>query len=354
VTPADDATLRARALLASVRATPLLRGHPTAAQRERQDGIAGVVAACGVLGRLARRVASQLVQKCDAAALGGPATWHAIGRQLAAETDSLRARLALVDRQIIVALPKLAPEAIEHLHDSLKRREPAVARTILNAALDAQVPAEMAERYLEQFRQVVASLSHLEPAVARSMANATFMARRPRETARQHLERFDDLVRGFRPKGAPARTLAREAYRAKRPRVAGERFLAHRRAVIAFLESRGTDASVARTLAGIACLSADPMAKAGQLLAQFDAVLRLALVTHPSVARSIALSACRSSDALGAARRYMANYDLIVQEIGRTDPGRAHMTAAQAFRSDQPLRWARRFLGAPKTGTKKG
>jgi hypothetical protein len=120
----------------------------------------------------------------------------------------------LVDRQIIVVLPKLAPATIEALLDSLTRREPSVARTILNASLDASVPCEAAEGYLEEYRRVVASLSHVEPNLARTMANATFMARRPTKKAKHHLQHFDQLVNEFGKTEAPIRTLAREACRA--------------------------------------------------------------------------------------------------------------------------------------------
>jgi hypothetical protein len=90
----------------------------------------------------------QLVLKIDMSALGGRETWRALGSLLVREIVALRSGVRLVDRQIIVALPKLAPDDILAMLDSLTRREPCVARTILNAALDASVPREAAERYL--------------------------------------------------------------------------------------------------------------------------------------------------------------------------------------------------------------
>src|SRR5205823_3331068 len=112
-----------------------------------------------------------------------------------------------------VALPKMSAADIKALLQSLVEREPIVARTILNAALDASVPREAAERYLEEYRRVVESLSRVDPHLARTMANATFMARRPTQKAKRHLERFDELITEFAKTDAPIRTLAREAYR---------------------------------------------------------------------------------------------------------------------------------------------
>ena len=231
----DDAQHRASTLLETLRATPMRRGPATAAQRAVEDRVAEAIAVPGVAPRLARRVAYQLVMKCDVTGQSERTTWRAIGVQLARETDRLRTGLGLVDRQIVVALPKLAPPDIEQLLATLQRREPSVARTILNAALDASVPREMAERYLEEYRRVVESLAHLEPELARTLANATFMARRPTQKARRHLQQFERLVTTFGDTGAPIRTLAREACRAPRPQAAGQWFLTDRRAVIALV-----------------------------------------------------------------------------------------------------------------------
>jgi hypothetical protein len=339
-----DASRQARRLLAVVRATPMKRPKPPRALEPVLDSLAVTLEKEGVLPRLARRIASQLVAKNDVAALGDRATWRAIGAQLVTEIEQLRGGLGLVDRQVVVALPKLAPAAIEDLLKSLEHREPAVARTILNAALDAAVPREMAERYLTEYRRVVASLSHLEPDLARTMANATFMASRPTQKAKHHLQKFDDLVVAFGETDAPIRTLAREACRSEDPRNAGEKFVADRRRIIARLTAKGSDTTIARTLASIACLSADPVARGDELFDHFQAVLRLATSVHPHAARSIALSACRSPDPLVAARRYMDNYDRIVKMVRSAGGRDALAIAVQAFRSDQPLKWARRYL----------
>jgi hypothetical protein len=338
----------ARALLAAVRATPMLRSNPKEAVEPTCDAITAALELEGVLPRLARRLAMQLVVKIDLSALGGRETWRALGSLLVQEIVSLRSRVGLVDRQIIVALPKLAPADIFTMLDSLTQREPCVARTILNAALDASVPREAAERYLKEYRRVVASLSHLEPNLARTMANATFMARRPTQKAKHHLQQFGELVTEFSAADAPLRTLARDACRAPRPRAAGRKFIQDRHAVMARLTRRGTGVTVARTIANIACTAADPIAKGDELFVHFEQALTVTTVMHPRAARSIALSACRSPDPLQAARRYMENYDQIVRMVTRIDPRHAHQVATQAFRSDEPLRWARRYLDERK------
>ncbi len=334
----------ARALLVVVRETPMLRSNPKEAVEPTWDAITAVLELEGVLPRLARRLAMQLVLKIDMSALGGRETWRALGSLLVREIVALRSGVGLVDRQIIVALPKLAPADILAMLDSLTQREPCVARTILNAALDASVPREAAERYLEEYRRVVASLSHLEPNLARTMANATFMTRRPTQKAKHHLQQFGELVTEFSEAELPLRTLAREACRAPRPRAAGRKFIHDRQSVIARLTRRGTGVTVARTIASIACTAADPIAKGDELIVHFEKALTVTKMMHPRAARSIALSSCRSPDPLKAARRYMKNYDQIVHMVNRIDPRHAHHVAVQAFRSDEPLRWARRYL----------
>jgi len=339
-----DATRRGRGLLTAIRAGPMKRSNPPRAREALRDSIAVTLKREGVLPQLARRIASQLIVKNVVTALDNRDTWRAVGRQLVAETERLRTRIGLVNRQIVVALPKLTPSEIEDLLESLKHREPSVARTILNAALDAAVPHEMAERYLTEYRRVVASLAHLEPDLARTMANATFMASRPTQKAKHHLRQFDDLVVTFGETDAPTRTLAREACRSQHPQDAAQNFMTNRRRIIARLAAKGSDATIARTLASVACVSADPIARGDELFEHFQLVLRLATSMHPNAARSIALSACRSPDPLAAAHRYMHNYDRIVDMVRRGGGRDAPAIAVQAFRSDKPLQWARRYL----------
>ena len=146
------------------------------------------------------------------------------------------------------------------------------------------------------FRESVAS-----GRIARTFANATFMAHAPRAKAMAHFERFSDLMMRFRDDVAFVRTVARAAFRAPDLIKAAEGFIADYDAVIAQLTSEGAEPTVARSLAGIASLGAEPVATARKLLDNFEAVLRVVKKTHPGVARSIALSACRASDPLNTA-----------------------------------------------------
>ena len=174
------------------------------------------------------------------------------------------------------------------------------------------------------------------------------MAHAPRRKAARHLKQFADLEKKFHGDVDCARTVARAACRAPDPTTVAQGFVADHQAIVADLTSKGTQPHIARTLAAIACVSADPVPAAAKLLEKFEDVLRLATKTHPRVARSIALSACRAADPLSVARLYMKNYDAIVRVVSRTDARRARRVASQAFRSHDPLRWARRYLAQLK------
>lgn len=78
------------------------------------------------------------------AELGDRATWDAVGQRLQREIDRLKSGIRLVDRQIIVALPKLSADEIERLLHELQAADPEIARTILNVALDAADPTSAA------------------------------------------------------------------------------------------------------------------------------------------------------------------------------------------------------------------
>ena len=90
----------------------------------------------------------------------------------------------------------------------------------------------------------------------------------------------------------------RAAFRAPDPIKAAEGFIADYDAVVAQLASEGAEPTVARSLAGIASVGADPLATARKLLQNFDAVLRLAKKTHPGATK---LSACDDRARLNAA-----------------------------------------------------
>jgi hypothetical protein len=145
-------------------------------------------------------------------------------------------------------------------------------------------------------------------------------------------------------------TVAKAAFRAPDPIRAARTFIADYDAIVEELATKGVESQIARSLAGIASLAADPVPTARKLLQNFEDVLEVAKKTHPWVARSIALSACRASDPLTTARSYMKNYDTIVCLISGTDERRAREVAAQSFRSDNPLRWAKRYLTELREG----
>lgn len=339
------AVARAAALLDNLRRTPMLRGGKISERRlQLRDEIANAIEGEGVLPRLAKRIAFQLIFKFDESELGNPATWRAIGEQVRRETECLKANVGLVERQIIVALPKLSARQIEDFLQELTAKDPTIARTVLNAALDAADPLSAGRRYLAQYGRVAERLKAVDPDIARTLANATFMARVPHKKAMHHFRHFADLFMTFREDVGFSRTVAKAAFRAPDPTKAANDFVANYNAVVSELTSKGVEADIARTIASIASLGSDPMPTAHKLLKNFEVAVSLVKRTHPWVARTIALSACRAADPLAMARSYMKNYDDIVQMVRRIDPRRAREVATQAFRSDNPLRWAKRYL----------
>jgi hypothetical protein len=214
----------------------------------------------------------------------------------------------------------------------------------ITAALDAADPIAAAPRYLAEFRAVVREFRNIDPGIARTFANATFMAHAPREKAMEYFKRFAELMTRFRGDVEFVRTVAKAGCRAPDAFKAAESFIAKYDAIVSELMTTGVESSIARSLAAIASLRAEPLPTARKLLKKFEAVLALAKGTHPQIARSIALSACRATEPLRAARVYMNNYDTIMRVIGESDTRRAPVVASQAFRSDNPLRWARRYL----------
>jgi CelD/BcsL family acetyltransferase involved in cellulose biosynthesis len=139
-----------------------------------------------------------------------------MGDQVHAEVQRLR-QLGLVDRLIIVALPKLAATQVEALLEELRVQDPTIARTILNVALDAAERFAAAQRYLREFHRVVAQLKTLDPSIARTIANVTFMARMPTRTAKLDYKRFAQLLSTFHHDVAFARTVAKTACRSADP-----------------------------------------------------------------------------------------------------------------------------------------
>jgi hypothetical protein len=124
---------------------------------------------------------------------------------------------------------------------------------------------------------------------------------------------------------------------------AAHQFVHDYHAVVRQLTTQGLEPTIARTLAGIASVGAEPLTTAGTLVERFRDIEDVVKRRHPHVARSVALAACRATDPMGTARLYVANDDRIVAVIGKVDPQRARRVANQAFRSDNPIAWARRF-----------
>lgn len=344
--PATESPALAKAadMLENLRRTPMVRGRLNERKRMLRGHIETNLEERGVLPRLATRMSLQLVLKCDHNELANRTTWSAVGEQLRRETDYLKVTVGLVERQIIVGLPKLSADQIEGFLEELNSKDPTIARTVLNVALDAADPLSTGRRYLREYRRVAKQLKAIDPDIARTLANATFMARVPRMKAMHHFQHFADLFMKFRDDVGFARTVAKAAFRAKDPVKAAESFVTTYDTIVAKLASEGVEPEIARTLAGIASLGSDPMPTAHKLLENFEAVVTLVKRTHPWVARTIALSACRAADPLATARSYMKNYDAILQMVSRIDPRRAREVATQAFRSDNPLQWAKRYL----------
>ena len=214
-----DSARRAKALLDELRRTRMLRGGRISEHKQTlRSRISGAIARRAVLPRLAERVAFQLVLKVDTDALGDRAVWLAIGDRLQKEIESLKSNLALVDRQIVVALPKLSADQVAALHDELQAADPAVARTILNVALDAAEPIPAARRYLAAFHRIVDDLGPIDPGIARTVANATFMAHAP--------SRNDAIVRFVcRTDPEIAHAVAAQAFRSDQPLRWAKRYL---------------------------------------------------------------------------------------------------------------------------------
>ncbi|MFN0135416.1 MAG: hypothetical protein ACKVS9_04775 [Phycisphaerae bacterium] len=306
--------------------------------------MASTLADEGVLARAAVAVATQFVVKLDVPSLGDVKTWRAVGRQLVEEANWLRETMAFVDRQIIIVLPKLAPMAVQELHGWLMEQDRRIARTILNAAISASVPRAMAERYLSSYHAVEAVFARQEPQIASTMANGTFMATDPIAQATRHLAEYERLLKQYEDTDVPRRTLARHACRAERVTIAGKKFVERRRRVIEHLVSLDIEVTVARTLADMAAVSADPLAKGDELYRRFNEALRFARAMCHRAARTIALSACGSPDPIAAAQRFITHYDQIVELIKRHDKRHAHEVATHTFRSDKPFAAARRYL----------
>jgi hypothetical protein len=338
------AIVRAQTLLENLRRTPMLRGSRLSERRRLLKGhIESAIVDHGVPDRLAARIAFQLVLKCSPSQLGDARVWSALGSLVQQDVARLQQGLRLTDRLIRVGVPKLSADDMERLFDDMRNVDAKYGRTLAEAALDGADPREMARRYAHAFTASVSRLAAKNPRIARTLAGAAFRSRHPLPNALAYLNRFDGLVHEFQGDVAFARTVAKAAFLAPDPVRAARQFIHDYHAVVRQLTTQGLEPTIARTLAGIASLGAEPLLTACALVDKFRQIEDVVKTSHPHVARSIALAACRATDPIDTARVYVANYERIVTVIGKIDPQRARRVANQAFRSDNPIAWARRF-----------
>src|SRR5262249_28000990 len=156
-----------------MRETPMRRGALAKPSRQLRADLARVLAAGSVPDLLARRVAFQLVLKIDSTDLRDETVWPAIAAALCDEMAGLADRVRLAERQPIAVLPKLSAAQIEQFLDELMRADRRIARTVLDAAIDAADPIIAGRRYLAEYRLVAGRLRVIEPTIARTLANAT-------------------------------------------------------------------------------------------------------------------------------------------------------------------------------------
>jgi len=247
----SDHQSEAAALLGRMRETPMRRGAIPATQAALKCRIAETIEVQGVMAALAQRVAFQLVFKFTSNELADPALWEAVGCRLAQEAARLKMRVGLADRQIVQVLPKLSARQVEEFFEELETADRKIARTMLNAAVEAADPLSAGRRYLAEYREVVEELQAVDPLAARTLANATFTARAPRRTAAHHFAHFADLMSRFKESVPCVRALAMAAFRAPNPMKAAERFVADYHAASAQLASRGMDTAHAQMCASL-------------------------------------------------------------------------------------------------------
>jgi hypothetical protein len=191
------AEARAERLLARMRETPMRRGALPARAQQTRTAMAETIGAAGVPPELARRVAFQLAFKFHRRDLEGVAVWEAMGAVLRREVESLRTRARLPEHNIIKVLPKLSSHDLDAFLAELTSADRRIARTILDAAIDAADPLAAGRRYLAEYRLVARRVHEIDPSMARTLANATFASSVPLRKAMEHIERvMAGTVRG--------------------------------------------------------------------------------------------------------------------------------------------------------------
>jgi hypothetical protein len=205
----------AEVLLERMRETPMRRGALPRRARTLRTAIARAIASQSVPEPLSRRIAFQLAFKLSARELHGRDVWEAVGRILRADILCLRERLGLTDHKIVGVLPKLSATRILEFLEELTRADRRIARTILNAAVDAADPLAAGRRYLAEYRLVARQLRAIDPTMARTLANATFTAVVPLSKAMEHLDRLSSLRAKTQDDPETARLLARAGFRTR-------------------------------------------------------------------------------------------------------------------------------------------
>jgi hypothetical protein len=74
----------------------------------------------------------------------------------------------MTDRQIITVLPTLSAEDVETLVSHSEHLDPQIARTILNAAINAAEPIPAATEYLNQYQT-----TRTDPQILRIVLNSS-------------------------------------------------------------------------------------------------------------------------------------------------------------------------------------
>ena len=195
--PIDDISTEQQAfgLLVRMRDTPMRRGALSKRARALRGAIGSAIASQGVSGTLANRIAFQLAFKFHPRELHAHGVWEAIGAIVHRDAVCLKDRVGLVDRKIVSVLPKLSAPQVQQLLEELTTADRRIARTILNAAIDAADPVIAARRYLAEYRLVARQLRAIDPTIARTLANATFTAVMPLDKALTHARRFLSLIK---------------------------------------------------------------------------------------------------------------------------------------------------------------
>jgi hypothetical protein len=210
-----SADARARALLQQMRETPMRRGALSKPARQLRADMARTLATGGVPDLLAQRVAFQLVIKIGPEELRDANVWRAVAVVLLDEMAVLTDRVGLAARQITTVLPKLSADQLERFLNELMRADRKIARTVLDAAIDAADPVVTGRRYLAEYRLVARQLRAIEPTIARTLANATFTAGMPLSKAMEHLQKFLTSIAKQKDHPDVARLLARAGFRAE-------------------------------------------------------------------------------------------------------------------------------------------